>query len=145
VRRVSAPLLVAALLIAITPACTSDDPRNPVVENAWGRPTGEGANASAYLTIRNPDSVAVHVDSVTSAQARVTELHDTSLPNGLATMTPLTGVDVAAKSSLTMEPGGVHVMLIELNRPMNRGDSVPIRVWFAGGAVVDALVRVRAP
>jgi copper(I)-binding protein len=126
-------------------ACAADVPGGPSVEEAWARPAGEGANGVAYLAITNTDSLAVRLDSVTSAQALAAELHETVLSDGMARMTPLTGVDIPARGRLQMEPGGAHVMLIELQRPMSPGDSLPLRLHFSNGTMLDTYVQVRSP
>jgi copper(I)-binding protein len=131
-------------IVASAFAC-SEAPRDIVIEEAWGRATGEGANGAAYVTIMNPDSVSVHLDSVRTTAARAAELHETVLTDGIARMTPLTGLDIPAGGRLQMEPGGAHVMLVELAAPASIGDSLPIQLYFSNGKSVSSFVKVRAP
>ena len=136
---------LALFTVLAIAACAVDSSAETTVVEAWGRPAGEGANGAAYLTISNPDSVAVRLDSISSTQAARSELHETSLTNGIARMTPLGGVDIPARGRLQMEPGGAHVMLVELKQSMNTGDSLPIMLYFSNGKTISSFVQVRSP
>lgn len=136
---------ISALLLVATAACADAPLERVRVTEAWARPTGEGANAAAYLTIDNSDTVTVNVDSMSTTHARAAELHETVLADGMARMTPLAGIAIPAGQQLVMEPGGVHLMLVELTKSMNRGDSVVVRVHLSNARTIDAFVHVRAP
>ena len=136
---------LALFTVLAIAACAVDSSAETTVVEAWGRPAGEGANGAAYLTISNPDSVAVRLDSISSRQALVAELHETVLTDGIARMTPLHGVDIPARGRLQMEPGGAHVMLVELKQSMNTGDSLPIMLYFSNGKTISSFVQVRSP
>jgi copper(I)-binding protein len=136
--------LVAVVCAAVAIACAGES-HAIVIEEAWGRPAGEGANGVAYFTISNPDSVPMHLDSVRTTAARLAELHETVLTGGIARMTPLTGLDIPAGGRVQMEPGGAHVMLVELTAPASIGDSLAIQLYFANGTSVSSFVKVRAP
>ena len=136
---------LALFTVFTVAACAADNPVDTTVVDAWGRPAGEGANGAAYLTIFNPDSLPVRLDSISSTQALVATLHETVLTDGIARMTPLHGVDIPARGQLQMEPGGAHVMLVELRQSMNTGDSLPIMLYFSNGKTISSFVQVRSP
>ena len=51
--------------------------------------------------------------------------------NGVATMRPVKGgLSIAPGQSVTLAPGGYHLMMMELKGPLNKGDKVPVTLTF---------------
>lgn len=52
-------------------------------------------------------------------------------------------VEIPAGESVTLEPGGFHIMLMELKQPIKAGDSIPVTLTFekAGVVKVDATAK----
>jgi copper(I)-binding protein len=52
-------------------------------------------------------------------------------------------IDIPAGETVTLEPGGYHIMLIDLAKPIESGDTVPVTLDFekAGKIEVDATAR----
>lgn len=137
------PALVFALLLA---ACQQrgDDIE---VRDAWVRATVPGQDvAAAYLTIASPTDT--RLIAATSAAARITELHSMSMEGGMMRMQHLAdGLPVRGGAPQRLQPGGNHLMLIGLAKPLAPGDKVSIRLDFAagGGAAkqIDVVAEVR--
>ena len=55
---------------------------------------------------------------------------------------PVADIDIKAKGEAVLQPGGLHVMMIDLKAPMKEGDVVPITLTFDDGSskAVDAKV-----
>ncbi|HXJ08268.1 MAG TPA: copper chaperone PCu(A)C, partial [Burkholderiales bacterium] len=53
------------------------------------------------------------------------------------------GYDVPAKGSYELKPGGAHLMLVDIKRPLKEGDKVPLVLRFqkAGEVKVDLEVK----
>ena len=59
-------------------------------------------------------------------------------------MRPLpAGLTVPPGGAAALAPGGRHVMLIGLRRPLGAGTIVPLTLHFAGGLTVDMEAPVR--
>lgn len=107
------------------------------VSGAWGRATPPGIpNGVAYFTIENrgrqPDTL-LSISSPVSASA---ELHRTTVQNGHSTMRPAGQVVITPGQTVKAEPGGLHVMLTGLKRPLAAGNPVPLVLNFrAAGAI----------
>jgi copper(I)-binding protein len=133
-----------------------------VVHDAWmrpavlpeGSPTPDPAHAdheqhtgvlsAMYLVIDNGGSQAVQLVAVETGVARVAELHETQNQNGLMRMRRVEHVDVPANSEVTFEPGGHHIMLIDISQPLELGDEVTVTLIFNTGeriTVSDVQVR----
>ena len=53
--------------------------------------------------------------------------------------------DLPAGETVSLEPGGLHIMLIRLTRPIQEGESIEITLRFAGGAAQTLEFAARAP
>lgn len=74
-------------------------------------PSGTGV---VYFSIRNPGAEADRLTSVETAAARAAEPHETVEKDGVVRMVPHPqGFEIPGRSTVALEPGGKHVMLIE--------------------------------
>lgn len=155
-------LVAGTLVIAVLAGC-GDTAGSLDATDAWARNSPAIATAgAAYLRISNGTDaddalVAVNVDPSVAATA---ELHETvaAMPSdGGMGMSPSGGpmmemrevdrIAVPAGESVALEPGGYHVMLIDLAEPLELGSTIELTLEFeeAGTLVVTAEVRESAP
>ena len=114
-----------------------------VAEGAMVRAAPAGGVSAAYMTLQNGDALPdTLVAARTDAAGRV-EIHRTAEgPDGMSTMTPVEGgLAVPAGQTVTLEPGGLHVMLLDLQRDLADGDTLDLELEFSSGATR----AVRAP
>lgn len=129
-----------AALTLVTAACGSS-PALEVTDARIGRPTGP--NAALYLTVTSGSDDSLIAASTAVAQ-RV-ELHESSMSaEGTMTMQPVEAFPVPASGSLVLEPGGLHLMLVEVE-PLEVGDTVEVQLEFADAGTVDVTAQVVAP
>ena len=97
---------------------------------------------AAFMVIKNAGDKDVKVVKADNPASKVTELHTHLNENGVMKMRPVAAIDVKSKGEAVLKPGGLHVMLINLNAPMKEGDIVPITLTFDDGSSkkVDAKV-----
>ena len=138
--------VLAALLLA---SCgRSEAPPDLQVSNAWARATVAGqTSTAAYMTIANAGGDDRLVGAAVPAPARAS-LHATSHAGGVASLRPLEdGLPVPAGATISLEPGGAHLMIEGLEAPLRPGDAVPIRLRFerAGERTIQAPVAAAAP
>lgn len=151
-RRALPALLTAALLAApssaksLPGAAARESGRGQiVVQQPWARPTPPGVTVgAAYFTIRNRGAKADALTGFSSALAGRVELHETKMDGGMMRMRPLTRLAVPARGSVAAEPGGVHLMLIDLKQPLAPGQRLPLRLQFARAGIIDVEVVVQA-
>jgi len=116
-----------------------------VIEQPWSRATPAGAKvASGYLRIinsgRDPDRL---LGGATPRAGRV-EIHRMEMQGEVMTMRPVAGgLEIRPGESLALEPGGLHLMLVDLATPLSEGETVPVTLRFekAGEATLDFIVR----
>lgn len=144
-RRMNASLISAALVLPVLAACATGEPplAGRLVTSSWARPADSGATGGAYVTIINADSITVELIGASSPVAAATEVHESMQHEGMSHMMARTSVPIAPRDSLVMKPGGLHVMLLQLTRPLAPGDSVPLTLRFSSGDSVTVRVPVR--
>lgn len=96
----------------------------------------------AFMVIKNNGDKAVKVLKADNPASRVTELHTHLNDGGVMRMRPVSAIDIKPREEAVLQPGGLHVMLIDLKAPMKEGDIVPITLSFDDGSSkqVDAKV-----
>jgi len=113
------------------------------IENAWARATPPGAQlAAGYLTIRNAGA-ADRLLAASSPAAEKVETHVSIKDGDVSRMRPVKGYDVPAKGTLTLAPGGSHLMLVNIKAPLKEGDKVPLVLRFEKAGEVKAELAVR--
>ena len=114
------------------------------VENAWSRATPPGAKVAAgYLTIRNKSAAPDRMVGASSAAAARVETHVMEMQGQIMRMREVKGYDVPAKGSFELKPGGPHLMLVDIKRPLKEGEKISIVLRFqnAGEIKIDFEVK----
>lgn len=114
------------------------------ISGAWARPGREGGTSAIYMDILNGSSQTDTLISISSAVAGMTEVHESyEKEEGMMGMRSVETVIAPGQDILSLQPGGLHVMLMKLNRPLAEGDSVEFRVEFANAGKKNLTVPVQ--
>ncbi|MGD0107653.1 MAG: copper chaperone PCu(A)C [Rhodopila sp.] len=115
-----------------------------MVHEAWARASaGASTTGAAYVTLMGGS----HPDSLIGAStpvAATAEVHETINDNGVMKMRPLAALPLPPGQMVTLAPGGTHIMLTGLRKPLTAGESFPLTLTFAHAAPVTVDVKVRA-
>lgn len=139
-------LLAVPFLLAAGPALAACEPVEAgdlAVSAAWSRASiGAGRPGIVYLTIRNGGAEDDVLTGLATPAAAMPMLHETVVEDGVATMPHVTGVPVPAGTTVALEPGGLHAMLMDLTAPLEEGTTFPVTLTFeeAGAVTVEAEV-----
>jgi hypothetical protein len=129
------------LAVLTTPVWAAD--ATIEISQAWARATASGAKVGgAYVTIVNHGSEDDRLTAAASPIAAKVALHTTQEENGVMKMRPLTEVPVKAGATVTFQPGGMHIMLVDLTRPLKVGETFPLTLSFDKAGSVPATVTV---
>ncbi|MAN47717.1 MAG: hypothetical protein CMF04_16190 [Hyphomonas sp.] len=113
------------------------------VEQPWARASiGASRPAVAYLTLINEGEDPVRIVGFEAPVAGQAEPHRTVAENGMMRMQPAGTLDVPAGERIVLEPGGLHLMLMDLAEPLEEGESFPLTVRFEDGAHVTVTIPV---
>jgi periplasmic copper chaperone A len=140
-------LAIFAALIAAAPAVFAQGNKisGIAVEQPWARATPAGAQTGAvYMTLDNKTNAD---DRLTGASSNVTaqaQVHEMAVVDGVMQMRQLgDGLPIPAGGSVTLKPGGYHVMLIGLNKPLTPGETFPLTLTSRKPGIFRSLYRSR--
>ncbi|MEP6998086.1 MAG: copper chaperone PCu(A)C [Betaproteobacteria bacterium] len=117
------------------------------IDQPFARATPPGARTGGvYFTVENHGSQPDRLLRLSSPIAGVVELHQMAMDAGVMRMRAVTALDIRPGERLVLQPGGYHVMLADLNRPLHVGDSFPLTLAFekAGSIEVNVVVESMA-
>ena len=137
-------LLAAGLMLSAGVLAGAAD--NITVQDPYVRLAPPNAPATgAFMVIKNSGDKDVKVLKADNPASRVTELHTHLNENGVMKMRPVPAIEVKAKGQAVLQPGGLHVMMIDLKAPMKEGDIVPITLSFDDGSSKQVDAKVVRP
>lgn len=116
------------------------------ISAAYSRATLPNAPVgAAYLTVTNTGSSDDRLISASSPVAGVTQLHEMTMANDVMQMNELPdGIALPAGSTVTLAPGGLHVMLMNLNGPLVEGATLALTLVFEKAGTVEIEVPIKA-
>nr|WP_067285935.1 copper chaperone PCu(A)C [Marinobacterium profundum] len=136
--------LLTALLTSLF--CTTTAFAEVQAQDGYVRAVPPGHKISAaYLTLRNNSTRAVQLDSAHTDSAGTTELHQSRQQDGIMRMRAAQQVEIPAGADYKLQPGGDHLMLIDLTQPLNAGDEVSLQLNFSDGQQLQLTLPVRSP
>jgi periplasmic copper chaperone A len=116
-----------------------------VVARPWSRPTPPVATVGvAYFSMTNAGSKADSLVAISSPIARKVEIHESRTVQGIVQMRAVSSVECPPGVTVKIEPGGLHVMLLDLTRPLAAGTEFPLSLRFRDAGVLTVQVRVGA-
>jgi copper(I)-binding protein len=136
---------LVALLCALVVQAGDYELKSLAIAHPFARATPPGATAGGvFLTIRNDGKQADRLLRAASPVAGLVELHEMAMDGGVMKMRALAGIDVKPGATVELAPGGLHVMLEELKRPLKQGERIPLRLTFEHAGTVEIMVDVEA-
>ena len=96
-------------------------------ERPWSRATPPGARIGVgFMRLRNAGSSAERVVGASSPVAGRVEMHVTTREGDVMKMREVDAFEIPAGGSYELKPGGAHLMLMDLGRPLRKGERVPL-------------------
>jgi len=134
-------LALALTLFAALPASAHEYKIGSLeVAHPWVRMTPAGAKVGGgYLVIENDGSAPDRLVSATAPDVsdRV-EIHEMAVKDGIMTMRMLPdGVDVPPHGKVALAPGGYHLMMMDLKKPLVQGERIKGTLTFAKAGTVN--------
>ncbi|HOZ58729.1 MAG TPA: copper chaperone PCu(A)C, partial [Nakamurella multipartita] len=110
------------------------------IADTWVRATpgtDDPSMSAAFGVLTNHTDRQLTVVSATNSASDRTELHEMAMVDGAMVMRPISGgITIPAGGSTTLEPGGLHVMLLNLTTPIEPGDEVDLTLTLDDGSTV---------
>ncbi len=131
---------LSLLLLAALPAWAQ-----VTVEQPWSRATPPGAKIGVgFLRLKNAGAAAERVVGASSPVAGRVEMHVTTRDGDVMKMRQVESFDIPAGGSFELKPGGAHLMLTGLRRPLAKGDRVPLTLKLQSGGTLEIELNVAA-
>ena len=133
----------AVLLLAAAPLPSAAQSTPAEIIQAWARATpGKAENGAVYLTLEAPSGD--RLTGLSTPVAKKAELHSMTMEGGIMKMRPLAGLDLPAGQTVTLKPGGAHIMLAGLAEPLRPGQSFPLTLQFEKAGMQQVSVTITA-
>lgn len=142
-----ARIALSSLLVLSTGAALAADYKvgDLTISDPWSRALPPNAPAgAAYFTVTNQGQAQDRLVGAASDIAGKAELHTHVKAGEMMRMQKVDAVDIPAGGEATFAPGGNHVMLIGLKRPLKDGEQFPLTLEFEKAGKVRVEVPVRA-
>lgn len=135
--------IAAALFIttSLTACATDAAPESKLaaigIDDGWVRVSEysdhEGGMTGAFATFTNNTDADVTIVGGSAEIAGMVEVHEVVMIDDQMKMQPKEGgIVIPAGQSLTLEPGGLHIMLMGLKKPILVGDKVTMTIDLEG-------------
>ena len=131
-------------VILLLGSCNAEEAAADItLDRGWMRETRAGQSAGAgYLLIVNRGEGADRILGASSPSAANVSLHSTTHEDGIVRMRPLERAVVQPRGVLSFTPGGNHVMLAGLKRPLAPGESIMLTLRFERSGEREIALRV---
>lgn len=97
---------------------------------------------AAFFRLVNPGDEAWTITAVYSEAAATVEIHEHVHEGGMMRMQQRDSLTVAPASELEFKPGGLHLMLMGLTRPLQEGEEVTLCFENDRGEVISVALPV---
>jgi len=133
-------LLLALLSLTLATPALAD---NVKIENAWVRATAPGQKVAGGFLDLTADA-DMKLVSGSSPVSDSVELHMMRMDDGVMVMRQLPEIDLPKGKTVSLQPGGLHVMFIDLKRQIQDGDKVPLTLTVKNAAGKEQQLQVEA-
>jgi periplasmic copper chaperone A len=112
------------------------------ISEVWARATPGGARTAAvYVTLTA--SAGDRLTSASTPVAQKAEFHSMTMDSGVMKMRQFDAIDLPPGQKVTLKPGGYHIMLTGLAKPLAEGESFPLTLDFAKTGARQVTVSVQ--
>jgi len=143
----AAAFVLAAAQLAGAEADAGDyDVGSIHIAQPWARATPKGASSGAgYMTVTNNGTTPDRMTCVSSDAAAQCQIHSMSMEGGVMKMRPVEGgLEIKPGETITLKPGGLHVMFVDLKHALEQGKMVEAKLKFDKAGTVDVAYPIAA-
>ncbi len=130
--------------LALVALCATPALAQVAVKDAWVRGTvAQQKTTGAFMQLTSP--VDAKVVAAQSAAAAIVEIHEMRMEGGVMRMRAVPALELPANRAVDLKPGGYHVMLVDLKKPLAVGDTVTITLTVETADGKRSTLDVAAP
>ncbi|BCM25838.1 copper chaperone PCu(A)C [Methyloradius palustris] len=141
----SVVITIAAMAFSATVSMAAEQNDPSInVHQAWARATAPGQDVgAAYLMIVSKKDITLV--NITTDAAEHTQIHSMTMDNGVMKMRELESLAIPAGKMVNLAPGGMHLMLMGLKKPLKVGGQLALTLQFKDNAGKLSSVNIQAP
>ena len=109
------------------------------IEHPWARATPKGASVGGgYMKITNSGTAPDRLVGGSSDISKSFEIHEMKMEGGVMKMRPVAGgIEIKPGETITLDPSGYHVMLVDLKKQLMQGERFKATLEFAKAGKVE--------
>ena len=116
------------------------------IVDIYAKATPPGAkNTALFFDIKNNTDKPVKLIGASSPAAATGEIHTHKDVDGMKKMVQIDDIEIAPESTVSLEPGGLHVMLMNIKAPIKEGDKLEAVLEFDNGEKIEIKDIVAKP
>jgi copper(I)-binding protein len=136
--------LLGGLVALVTLSTGAQGPAALEIRDAYARAVPPGQpNSAVFLTLTNGSAAPRALVAAESPAAEAVELHTHLHEGDMMRMRRVERIEVPAGGRVSLQPGGLHLMLIGLKGNLAPGDQVDLTLSFDDGTQAQVLAPVR--
>lgn len=134
----------AGLILLAAHGSAFAQPQQPQVEQAWAAATVPGQPVGgAYMRISSREPVSItRIETPLASRVQVHVMHT---EKGVMKMREIGELRIPAAQPVELAPGGTHLMLLGLKKPLKAGENLPLTLTFRRADKSETRVVVNAP
>lgn len=114
------------------------------ISDPFSRATN-GENGAVFLKMENSTDTPIKLVKATGDVAKVIELHTHIQEGDVFRMREVDSMEIPAEGAIKLKPGGLHIMLLGLEKSLRQGGKFPLTLTFDNGETLDITVPIRSP
>ena len=115
-----------------------------VIKDQWLRPGAEQMATALYFTIENEGSEADTLYAVETDIAKMVQIHETYSDGDVMGMREIGKIIIEQGSSVKLEPGGMHIMVMRLKKDINNGDETEFKLHFRKAGIIKITAKAKS-
>ena len=113
------------------------------IDRAFARATPPGAKTGVvFFIVDNAANTADRLLRASTPIAAGVALHQMAVDEGMMKMRAVPSLEIRPGGRLELQPGGYHLMLLDLKQPLRVGEKFPLTLTFARGGSITVSVQV---
>lgn len=114
------------------------------IESAYVRAVPPGQiNSAAFMQLKNTGTQEISLIAASGDVAKNVELHTHIQDDGVMKMRQISQINLPAGAPVTLQPGGMHIMLIGLTRNLTAGENIDLALKFSDGTEQTLQIPVK--
>ena len=133
--------LVGCLIVILLLVACSGEPKAPLVASdiVVTASMPGGSMSAGYISLRNNTDIEIRISKITSPAFEKIEIHESTLEDGIAKMRRIEALSIPPNSSVTLENGGKHLMLM---RPTTSAEVVSLSFYSDDTVILSVIAPI---